>query len=89
MMSANRAEETSDTEQVTNRIFTLANVISFIRLLMVPAYLVLLLNGYDIIATILFAAAAMTDFRRPDRSTNPHGVPSSVSCSTPRSIASS
>lgn len=62
MMSANRAEETSDTEQVTNRIFTLANVISFIRLLMVPAYLVLLLNGYDIIATILFAAAAMTDF---------------------------
>lgn len=49
-------------ETVTNRIFTLANVISFIRLCMVPAYFVLLLNGYDIPATFLFALAASTDF---------------------------
>ncbi|MDO5042051.1 MAG: CDP-alcohol phosphatidyltransferase family protein [Slackia sp.] len=49
-------------EQVTNRIFTLANVISFIRLCMVPAYLVFLLEGHDILATFLFALAASTDF---------------------------
>ncbi len=29
---------------------------------MVPAYLVLLLHGYDVLATALFAAAALTDF---------------------------
>ena len=49
-------------EQVSNRIFTLANVISFIRLCMVPAYLVFLLEGHDILATFLFALAASTDF---------------------------
>ncbi len=49
-------------EQVTNRIFTLANVISFIRLCMVPAYLVFLFEGHDIFATFLFALAASTDF---------------------------
>ena len=62
MMSANHAGACSDEEQVTNRVFTLANAISFIRLLMVPAYLVLLLHGYDVLATALFAAAALTDF---------------------------
>lgn len=49
-------------EQVTNRIFTLANVISFIRLCMVPAYFVFLLEGHDLLATFLFALAASTDF---------------------------
>ena len=62
MMSANHAGACSDEEQVTNRVFTLANAISFIRLLMVPAYLALLLHGYDVLATALFAAAALTDF---------------------------
>lgn len=62
MMSANHAGACSDEEQVTNRVFTLANAISFIRLLMVPAYLALLLHGCDVLATVLFAAAALTDF---------------------------
>lgn len=61
-MSANHAGACSDEEQVTNRVFTLANAISFIRLLMVPAYLALLLHGCDVLATVLFAAAALTDF---------------------------
>lgn len=43
-------------------IFTVANVISFIRLCMVPAFLVLLLNGQDVEATVVFAIAASTDF---------------------------
>lgn len=50
------------TEAVTNRIFTIPNVISFIRLCMVPAYMVLLLNGYDLLATFMFALAAGTDW---------------------------
>ena len=50
------------TEAVTNRIFTIPNVISFIRLCMVPVYMVLLLNGYDLLATCMFALAAGTDW---------------------------
>ena len=49
-------------EQVTNRIVTLANVVSFIRLCMVPAYLVFLLEGHDVLAAFMFALAASTDF---------------------------
>ncbi len=49
-------------EEVSSRIFTLANVISFIRLCMVPAYLVLLLDGHNVLAAFLFALAASTDF---------------------------
>lgn len=50
------------TEAVTNRIFTIPNVISFIRLCMVPVYMVLLLNGFDLLATFMFALAAGTDW---------------------------
>ncbi|WP_462382900.1 CDP-alcohol phosphatidyltransferase family protein [Senegalimassilia anaerobia] len=50
------------TEAVTNRIFTIPNVISCIRLCMVPVYMVLLLNGYDLLATFMFALAAGTDW---------------------------
>ena len=50
------------TEAVTNRILTIPNVISFIRLCMVPVYMVLLLNGYDLLATFMFALAAGTDW---------------------------
>ncbi len=52
----------SDTEEVTNKIFTIPNAISFIRLCMVPAFIVLLLKGNDVAATVLFAFAAATDF---------------------------
>lgn len=49
-------------EEVSSKILTLPNVISFVRLCMVPLYLVLLLNGYNIAATVVFAVAAATDF---------------------------
>ena len=52
----------SDTEEVTNKRFTIPNAISFIRLCMVPAFIVLLLKGNDVAATVLFAFAAATDF---------------------------
>ena len=40
-------------EEVTDRILTLPNVISFARMLMVPVYLVVLLQGHDLAATLL------------------------------------
>ncbi len=49
-------------EEVTDRVFTLANVITFIRLCMAPVALGLLLSGNDIAATFLFAITAATDF---------------------------
>lgn len=49
-------------EQVTDRVFTVANVITFIRLCMAPVALVTLLSGNDIAATVLFAVTAATDF---------------------------
>ena len=52
----------NDADEVSNRIFTVPNLISTIRLCLVPAFLVLLLNGYDLLATFLFALAAGTDW---------------------------
>lgn len=49
-------------EEVTDRICTVPNLISFIRLLLVPVYLILLFSGYDIAALVVFATAALTDF---------------------------
>lgn len=49
-------------EEVTDRVLTLPNVISFVRLCMIPAYLVVLLQGRNLAATLLFAVAAGTDF---------------------------
>lgn len=48
--------------EVTDRIFTIPNALSFIRLCMIPLFFVFLLNGYDIWATLLFALAASTDW---------------------------
>lgn len=56
------APSTQEPQEVTSKIFTVANVVSFVRLLMVPLYLVLLLNGYNLAATLVFAASAFTDF---------------------------
>lgn len=52
----------SGAEQVSDRIFTVPNLISFIRLCLVPIFLVLLFNDYDVMATFLFALAAGTDW---------------------------
>ncbi len=46
----------------TDKILTVPNVISFVRLLLVPVYLWLLFEGYSIAALIVFAVAAATDF---------------------------
>lgn len=48
--------------EVSNKIFTLPNFLSFIRLCMIPVFLVLLLNGFNLAATLVFAIAASTDW---------------------------
>lgn len=49
-------------DEPTDRICTLPNLISFLRLCLVPLYLVLLLGGQDVAATVAFAIAASTDW---------------------------
>ena len=49
-------------QEVTDRIFTVANVITFVRLCMAPVALVVLLSGHDIAAALIFAVTAATDF---------------------------
>lgn len=61
-MADERQEKQGPTEQVTSEIFTAANVVSFVRLLLVPVYLWLLLTGSNLAATLVFAAAAASDF---------------------------
>ena len=48
--------------EVSNKIFTIPNLISFIRLLMIPIFLVLLFHDMNLAATLLFAIAASTDW---------------------------
>lgn len=57
-----RAIDMTQNEAVTNKVLTAANVVSFVRLCMIPIYLWLLLSGYDLAATFVFAVAAATDF---------------------------
>lgn len=52
----------NESYEVSNKIFTLPNLISFIRLLMIPIFLVLLFHDLNLAATLLFAIAASTDW---------------------------
>ena len=45
-----------------NKVLTVPNVISFIRLCLIPVYLVLLANGFNMAAMVVFAIAALSDF---------------------------
>lgn len=59
---ADEGKLATEEEEVLDTIFTIPNLISTIRLCMVPCFIALLLTGYDILATILFAVAASTDW---------------------------
>lgn len=61
-MSASKTTAQANVEEVTDRILTAANVISFIRLCLIPVYLILLFQGHDIASMVVFAIAALTDF---------------------------
>ena len=50
-------------EQVSNRIFTIPNIISFVRLAAIPLFWWLLLDADDVVAaTVLFTLIATTDW---------------------------
>ena len=50
------------TEQVSTRVFTIPNVISFIRLMAIPVFLFLVWNEQDVAGFIVLVAAVLTDF---------------------------
>ena len=52
----------SSNEVVSDKIITLANVITFIRLCLTPVALLILLSGHDVFAAIFFGVIAATDF---------------------------
>jgi len=47
---------------VSDKVFTIPNLISFLRLCLAPVFFVLLLKGLDLPATLVFALAACTDW---------------------------
>ena len=57
----------ADDDAVSSRVLTIPNAISFVRLLLVPVFAVLLLHdggtqdGWRIAATVVFAIASLTD----------------------------
>lgn len=56
-------DETSRrTDQVSSRILTLPNLLSVFRLLLIPVFLVLLIQGHDAAALAVIAVASVTDF---------------------------
>lgn len=59
---AGEIDQANQEMEVTDRVLTAANVITFIRLCMAPVALALLICGQDIAATVLFAVSAATDF---------------------------
>lgn len=61
-MTQKRNHNSTRNEEVTSRIFTLPNIISFARLCLIPIFLVLLLDGRNGWATFIFAFAASTDW---------------------------
>ena len=61
-LSEGQIQAKTEDEEVIDRVFTVANVISFIRLCMAPVAFGLLVSGHDIAATAVFALSAATDF---------------------------
>ena len=57
-MTENKAEE----YEVSDKVLTIPNLLSFIRLCTIPVFLCLLFDDHNLAATILFALAASTDW---------------------------
>lgn len=54
--------EAEATNQVSSRIFTIPNVISFIRLLLVPVFLILIIQGQDGFALLVLVISSISDY---------------------------
>jgi cardiolipin synthase len=55
-VGANRASE------VSHRVLTIPNILSFLRLLMVPVFLALIIGGQDGYALLVLVISSLTDF---------------------------
>jgi len=53
---------TGASDEVSERIVTVPNVISFVRLLMVPVVLVLILTGRDVAAVVVLVCSGFSDW---------------------------
>ena len=51
-----------DTQPVSSRVLTVPNILSFIRLGMVPVFLVLILRGEDAFALLVLVVSSVTDY---------------------------
>ena len=60
--SDTRAVGSPGAPEMSNRIFTVPNVLSMFRLALVPVFLLYLVNGYDIVALIILVVSSLTDF---------------------------
>ena len=52
----------TDRQRISNRIVTVPNVLSFIRLLLVPVFFVLIIDGQEFLALITLAVASLSDY---------------------------
>ena len=48
--------------EVSSRVFTVPNMLSFFRLAMVPVFLLLVLDGHDALALLVLVGSSVTDF---------------------------
>lgn len=53
---------TPDRAEVSSRVLTVPNLLSFFRLLMVPVFLYLILVGQDLLALVVLVVSSATDF---------------------------
>ncbi len=54
--------EANAKDQVSSRIFTVPNILSAFRLVLVPVFLVLVILGHDILALAVLIFSSLTDF---------------------------
>lgn len=47
---------------VSSKVLTVPNILSFLRLLLVPVFLVLIINGEDALALLVLVISSVTDF---------------------------
>ena len=61
-MAARGSEETSTAGQVSDRVLTVPNVLSMVRLVGVPVFLWAILNEYDVLALVVLMVSGITDY---------------------------
>lgn len=54
--------ETSGGREVSSRIWTVPNCLSFVRLALVPVFLVLVITGQDVLALVTLVVSSVTDY---------------------------